>query len=104
MLGSLATIENEIQLDAVGQAAVATTASALGVDAGSMRAYTVGCGMEVTPDPDFPDVTLVFDSDATIEELRNACAHVPDGHVMEETVEPIALYTGERTYGQRKIV
>ena len=59
---------------------------------------------EVTPDPDFPDVTLVFDSDATIEELRNACAHVPDGHVMEETVEPIALYTGERTYGQRKIV
>jgi choline dehydrogenase-like flavoprotein len=52
VLGSLATIENEIQLDAVGQAAVATTASALGVDASNMRAYTVGCGMEVAPDPD----------------------------------------------------
>ncbi len=52
VLGSLATIENEIQLDAIGQAAVATTASALGVDASNMRADTVGCGMEVTPDPD----------------------------------------------------
>lgn len=52
VLCSLATIEDEIQLDAVGQAAVATTASALGVDAGNMRAYTLGCGMEVAPDPD----------------------------------------------------
>jgi len=52
VLGSLATVENEIQLDAVGQAAVATTAAALGVDASAMRAYTVGCGLEVTPDPD----------------------------------------------------
>jgi hypothetical protein len=53
---------------------------------------------KVTPDPRFPDVTLVFDSSATVEELRTACTHVPDGHVMEETVTPIALYTGERTY------
>lgn len=52
VLGSLATVEDEIQLDAVGQAAVATTAAALGVDASNMRAYTVGCGMEVAPDPD----------------------------------------------------
>jgi choline dehydrogenase-like flavoprotein len=52
VLCSLATIEDEIQLDAVGQAAVATTAAALGVDASAMRAYTVGCGMEVAPDPD----------------------------------------------------
>jgi choline dehydrogenase-like flavoprotein len=51
VLGALATIENEIQLDAVGQAAVATTAAALGVDATNMRAYTVGCGLEVAPDP-----------------------------------------------------
>ena len=51
VLGALATIENEIQLDAVGQAAVATTAAALGVDASNMRAYTVGCGLEVAPDP-----------------------------------------------------
>ena len=52
LLGSLATIENEIQLDAVGQAAVATTASALSVDASQMRAYNLGCGLEVEPDPD----------------------------------------------------
>jgi choline dehydrogenase-like flavoprotein len=52
VLGALATIENEIQLDAVGQAAVATTAAALGVDASNMRAYTVGCGLEVAPDPE----------------------------------------------------
>jgi choline dehydrogenase-like flavoprotein len=52
VLGALATIENEIQLDAIGQAAVATTAAALGVDASNMRAYTVGCGLEVAPDPD----------------------------------------------------
>lgn len=52
LLGALATIENEIQLDAIGQAAVATTAAALGVDASNMRAYTVGCGLEVAPDPD----------------------------------------------------
>jgi choline dehydrogenase-like flavoprotein len=52
VLGSLATIEDEIQLDAVGQAAVKTTADVLGVDASGMRAYTLGCGMEVAPDPD----------------------------------------------------
>ncbi len=52
VLGALATIEDEIQLDAVGQAAVATTASSLGVDASGMRAFTLGCGMELAPDPD----------------------------------------------------
>jgi choline dehydrogenase-like flavoprotein len=52
VLGSFATVEDEIQLDAVGQAAVATTAAALGVEAGGMRAYTLGCGMELAPDPD----------------------------------------------------
>lgn len=52
VLGALATVEDEIQLDAVGQAAVATVASALGVDTGNMRAYTLGCGIELAPDPD----------------------------------------------------
>lgn len=52
VLASFATIENEVQLDAVGQAAVATVAGTLGVDASDMRAYTVGCGMELAPDPD----------------------------------------------------
>jgi len=52
VLGALVTIENEIQLDATGQAAVATTASLLGADASAMRAYMLGCGLEVAPDPD----------------------------------------------------
>jgi choline dehydrogenase-like flavoprotein len=52
VLGALATVEDEIQLDALGQAAVATTASALGIDASRMRAYTLGCGMELAPDRD----------------------------------------------------
>ena len=52
LMGSLATIENEVQLDALGQAAAATTASMLGVDASQMRAYNLGCGLEVEPDPD----------------------------------------------------
>ncbi len=52
ILGSFATVENEIQLDGVGRAAVATVAGALGVDASGMRAYTLGCGMELAPDPD----------------------------------------------------
>ena len=52
VLCSLATIEGEVQLDGLGQAAVAATAAALGIDAGNMRAFTLGCGMELAPDPD----------------------------------------------------
>ncbi|HXM00263.1 MAG TPA: GMC family oxidoreductase [Rhizomicrobium sp.] len=52
ILGSLTTIEGELQLDAIDRAAVAATASALGVDAGAFKAFTVGCGMELAPDPD----------------------------------------------------
>lgn len=50
--GALATVEGEVQLDAVGRAAVVETADALGVDAPEMRAFTLGCGMELAPDPD----------------------------------------------------
>ena len=57
-------------------------------------------GWEVTADPQFPDATVVFNSSATVEELRDACTQVPDGHVMEETVAPFALYTGERVHRQ----
>ena len=63
VLCSLATIEGEVQLDGFGQAAVAATASALGVDATNMRALTVGCGMELAPDPD-RRVKLTDDRDA----------------------------------------
>jgi choline dehydrogenase-like flavoprotein len=50
--GSLATVEGEVQLDTVSQAALAETAGVLGLDARAMRAFTLGCGMELAPDPD----------------------------------------------------
>ena len=50
--GSLATVEGEVQLDEASQVALAETAGVLGVDASSMRAFTLGCGMELAPDPE----------------------------------------------------
>jgi len=52
VLGSLATVEQHVELDALGKAAVAETASALGVDAGNARAFSLGCGIELAPDPE----------------------------------------------------
>ncbi len=50
--GSLTTVENEIRLDPFATAAVVTTAQALDVDASGAKAYSLGCGMELAPDPD----------------------------------------------------
>jgi len=50
--GSLTTVENEAKLDPFATAAVVTTAQALGVDASRAKAYSLGCGMEMAPDPD----------------------------------------------------
>jgi choline dehydrogenase-like flavoprotein len=63
VLGSLATIEAEVQLDGLGQATMTETAAALGIDAGNMRAFTLGCGMELAPDPD-RRLTLTGETDA----------------------------------------
>ena len=63
LLGSLTTIEGEIQLDALGQAAVAATASALNADSSAFKAFTLGCGMELAPDPD-RRLTLTGERDA----------------------------------------
>jgi choline dehydrogenase-like flavoprotein len=52
VLGSLTTVENPVPLDALGTAAVVATAQALGVDASNAKAYSLGCGLELTPDPD----------------------------------------------------
>jgi choline dehydrogenase-like flavoprotein len=52
VVGSLTTVENETKLDPFATAAVVTTAQALGVDASNARAYSLGCGMELAPDPD----------------------------------------------------
>ena len=49
---SLTTVENPVRLDEAGTAAVVATAQALGVDASQARAYSLGCGMELAPDPD----------------------------------------------------
>jgi choline dehydrogenase-like flavoprotein len=52
VLGSLSTVEQAEELDQTGKAAVITTAIALGVDASKARAYSLGCGIELAPDPD----------------------------------------------------
>jgi choline dehydrogenase-like flavoprotein len=49
---SLTTVENPVHLDALGTAAVVATAQALGVDAASAKAYSLGSGMELAPDPE----------------------------------------------------
>jgi len=60
---SLTTVEQPIDLDEVGKAAVVTTAIALGVDASNAKAYSLGCGMELMPDP-YRRLTLTDEKDA----------------------------------------
>ena len=50
--GSLSTVENPVRLDEAGTAAVVATAQALGVDASGAKAYSLGCGLELAPDPE----------------------------------------------------
>ncbi len=52
VVGSLTTVENEIKLDPLATAAVEMTAEALGVDASNARGFSLGCGMELAPDPE----------------------------------------------------
>jgi choline dehydrogenase-like flavoprotein len=61
--GSLSTIEQPVELDETGKAAVITTAIALGVDASHARTYSLGCGIELQPDPD-RRLTLTAEKDA----------------------------------------
>ncbi len=63
VMGSLTTMEHPVELDETGKAATVTTATALGVDATNASAYSVGCGMELMPDPD-RRLTLTGDKDA----------------------------------------
>ena len=63
VVGSLTTVENAVKLDPFGTAAVETTAQALGVDASGAQAYSLGCGMELVPDPD-RRLTLTGERDA----------------------------------------
>jgi hypothetical protein len=52
VIGSLTTVENPVTLDPIGHCGVVATAQALGVDASNAKAYSLGCGMELAPDPD----------------------------------------------------
>jgi len=52
VMGSQTTVEYKQDLDDLGKAAVAATAAALGVDASDAAAFSLGCGLEPTPDPD----------------------------------------------------
>jgi choline dehydrogenase-like flavoprotein len=61
--GSLSTVEQPVELDDTGKAAVITTALALGIDARNAKAYSLGCGMELAPDPD-RRLTLTGEKDA----------------------------------------
>jgi choline dehydrogenase-like flavoprotein len=61
--GALATVEGEVQLDGTGQSALAEAAGAFGIDAASMRAFTLGCGLELAPDPG-RRLTLTGEKDA----------------------------------------
>ena len=63
LLGSLTTVENTVKLDEAATAAVVATAQALGVDASNGHAYTLGGGLEMTPDPD-RRLTLTGERDA----------------------------------------
>ena len=60
---SLTTVEDPVTLDDVGKAAVITTALALDVDASGAKAWSLGCGMELAPDPD-RRLTLTGEKDA----------------------------------------
>jgi choline dehydrogenase-like flavoprotein len=63
VMGASATVDGKVDLDVFGRAAVAATANALGVDASRAVAYSLGCGMEITPDPD-RRITLNSERDA----------------------------------------
>ncbi len=52
LLGALITVEQHVGLDALGQAAVETASGALGINASEAHAYSLGVGLELTPDPD----------------------------------------------------
>lgn len=63
LLGSLTTVENHIDFDELARAAVEVTASTLGVDASRAKGWSMGCGIELAPDPD-RRLTLTRERDA----------------------------------------
>jgi hypothetical protein len=47
----------------------------------------------------FPDQLCEIQvHDLDLDQLRQICRSIPDGHVMLQTLQPAAAYTGERNY------
>jgi choline dehydrogenase-like flavoprotein len=79
VLDSLSTVENEVPLDELGRAAVATVAGALGIDASGTKAFSMGCGMELAPDPN-RRLTLGGETDALGMPRLKLTMTVPDSN------------------------
>ncbi len=63
VMGSLTTVENPVELNDLDKAAVVTAALAVGADASNAKAFSVGCGLELEPDPE-RRLTLTSQRDA----------------------------------------
>ncbi|HEY1961165.1 MAG TPA: GMC oxidoreductase, partial [Rhizomicrobium sp.] len=63
LTGALITVEQHVELDELGKAAVTTTSAALGVDGSEAHAYSLGVGLELAPDPE-RRLTLTGERDA----------------------------------------
>jgi choline dehydrogenase-like flavoprotein len=63
VMGSLTTIETPVEMDDLAKAAVVTAAESIGADASNAKAFSVGCGLELEPDPE-RRFTLTRDRDA----------------------------------------
>ncbi|MEI9989248.1 MAG: hypothetical protein WDM86_04345 [Rhizomicrobium sp.] len=61
--GSLSTVENPIELNELDKAAIVTAALAVGAEASNAKAFSLGCGLELQPDPE-RRLTLTHDRDA----------------------------------------
>jgi choline dehydrogenase-like flavoprotein len=68
-----------VKLDDLGQAAVATTANALGIDASNAKAFSLVCGMELAPDP-YRQLTLGSERDALGMPRLKLSMHVAESH------------------------
>lgn len=77
VLGSLTTVESPVELDELGKAAVVSTALALGVDASNAKAFSIGCGLELQPDPE-RRLTLIGDHDALGMPRLKLSNHISD--------------------------
>jgi choline dehydrogenase-like flavoprotein len=52
LTGALITVEQHVEVDELGKAAVTATSAGLGVDGGDAHAYSLGVGLELAPDPE----------------------------------------------------